>query len=77
VNWRPISEAPRDGTRLLLCHAGPGTRVFIGWWERAVKDDAGNQRGFWWDAAKYRSECHTKANPPHWWMPLPEPPANG
>ncbi len=61
-DWLPISEAPRDGTRLLLVGDDDNPKtVVIGWQHRdAVTPDCFDTHyGNWW--------------PTHW-MPLPTPP---
>lgn len=36
-NWRPIKTAPKDGTRVLLCHKGADElMVHVGWWADQV-----------------------------------------
>lgn len=77
IEWRDISEAPRDGTEVLVTD---GTDVKTGWWYekyyyheeyvrttkegdiyRTDKEDAG-----YWDSDLNKSPTH--------FMPLPSPP---
>jgi len=62
--WREISTAPKDGTRILVYE--PGEQVSIVWWRKNTTYEAG---GYWTPGAIYRHE-------PTLWMPLPSPPAS-
>lgn len=57
-NWRPIAEAPRDGTSILACHAG-GNSVWKIRWGLDGKWGMSGYPIFW--------------EPTHW-QPLPSPP---
>jgi hypothetical protein len=65
--WRPISEAPKDGTDVLI-YVADTAEQFVGYW----RDDsnafviAPNGRGGW-----------TGLKEPTHWMPLPPPPSAG
>lgn len=62
--WRPISTAPTDGTRVLLfCpDSEPEWQVMEGrWWQRYQS---------WGESVWGESELH-----PTDWMPLPAPPS--
>lgn len=59
-DWRPISEAPKDGTKILL-------------W---VPDNVCTpmQHVGWWDGSMWKANlCGSWFNPTHW-QPLPPPP---
>ena len=64
--WRPIEEAPKDGTK------------FIGWWANTLYQDEDDVITTWYDDIEYRWETNFHSSseyeyPTHW-MPLPEPP---
>ena len=59
--WRPISTAPRDGTRALLSVPGLDDCIIVGFWNR----------GSWrvcWDQEPFEDEQVVA------WQPLPTPP---
>ena len=61
LRWQPISEAPKDGTRLLMVGSLLGTEtVLIGKWSL-------NLDQWWFDGGQ------SSRTPTHW-MPLPAPP---
>lgn len=61
-NWRPISEAPRDGTRILVIDPEDGTIEIAYWGEHAWREPAWlHSSGEWPIAAKL-------------FQPLPSPP---
>ena len=68
-NWQPISTAPTDGTRVLLCKGQGIWRVVVGRYD----DDsyATRPRPFWRYEGRKVTLC--RLNPPTHWMPLPEP----
>jgi NADH:ubiquinone oxidoreductase subunit len=76
MNWRPISEAPKDGTRFhgrvgddaiaMLWHEGFGE--FVSEWRRMTMAS-----GYTIDGQAYKDHSPTIHHPTHW-MPLPEPP---
>lgn len=60
--WKPIANAPRDGTRILLLI---GTRAIEGWW---------NETDGWQvvDLPSHGCGCCSYENPtPTHWAPLP------
>lgn len=59
TGWRPIEEAPKDGTEILAAWRASQT-VSVAWWT-----DSG-----WWDG---ESEGVFISSPTHW-MPIPSPP---
>jgi len=61
--WRPIESAPRDGTCVLVCHAGSVGEA------RYIEDE-----GWWWAGAYPTDACGPDSIRPTHWMPLPEPP---
>ncbi|NII73960.1 hypothetical protein FHW84_002533 [Dyella sp. SG562] len=79
MKWRPISEAPRDGTHILgwsadfgqretyMAKYQPGSPGYALW----EKGDGLRNIGWEWDEP-YANSSH-KWKPTHW-MPLPEPP---
>lgn len=71
LDWRDISTAPRDGTRILLCFGEVYTRdngyVTLGHWDG---DGLGGQA---WNNAAGQT---LTAKATHW-MPLPAPPPDG
>ncbi|MCU0943587.1 MAG: hypothetical protein MUE35_13690, partial [Hydrogenophaga sp.] len=85
--WRPIEEAPRDGTTVLL--AAPG-RVTAGDWHAEQWPTASEYHGSTGEyLGQYETgECvpagwyswdggFTDENPPTHWQPLPPPPSAG
>ena len=64
--WRDISSAPKDGTPILTCIAGPTYYARSGWWDDEVKGWAVGEKA---DGGKIYMVL-----PPTHWMPLPEPP---
>ena len=71
TNWKPIEEAPKDGTPVLLwarlkCHppSGDDYHLIVGFWHPAI------QR--WKVSPEHlnRAEDLTASH----WMPLPKPP---
>lgn len=80
MKWRPISEAPMDGSWIIVCGGNPDEEYWY-----VTKDiqpmvvakwvDSPHKKGWffaYWDG-DLRSEYE---NPTHW-MPLPEPPEVG
>lgn len=75
--WKPISEAPRDGTRVLVWSDELYMKPYIAWWgvdQNAPED--GNEQEEWltgdgdsWSTGYYYTPC----KPTHW-MPLPPAP---
>lgn len=75
--WRPISEAPRDGTRVLVWSDELYMKPYISWWgvDHNAPED-GNEQEEWltgdgdsWSTGYYYTPC----KPTHW-MPLPPAP---
>jgi hypothetical protein len=66
--WRPISGAPRDGTRVLLWDT-PDV-VIAGW--LSYPNHMNGRGGMWqmWECEPFGED----ANKPTHWMPLPPPP---
>lgn len=68
-DWKQISTAPKDGTRILLCGSfrieGHADIRTIGYWEREA-----NEMISWRAEAKPRMRFY-----PAYWMPLPSLPA--
>ena len=65
-DWRPMEDAPRDGTQLLLC--GDGQEIFIGHWGRAGRFTSSV---YAWMGHEWGYHDHKDMIG---WMPLPEPP---
>lgn len=68
TDWRPISEAPKDGTCILSCRK---THRQILRWKRRV-------RVVWWQGHSWRGEVGgymLTDDDIEGWMPLPDPPA--
>jgi hypothetical protein len=70
MTWRPISEAPRDGTVIWACETGhqiglPMPYQYMAAWEAHERFAAG---GFWYSLAD------TTISAPTHWQPLPPPP---
>lgn len=61
--WRPIAEAPRDGTWLLV-HVPSDYGTEIGWWDKSF-----GVQGWW------VNRCGYSIRPTHF-MPLPAPRAS-
>lgn len=61
--WRPISEAPRDGTPVLGYHPKYG-------WAGTIRWDDGD-----WEVGNEQWEFNRPVQPTHW-MPLPPPPGS-
>lgn len=70
--WQPISTAPKDGTRILLCFGG--YRIECGQWD----DDryATKPRPYWTgDWEPVCGKLWYRGNQPTHWQPLPPPPS--
>ena len=66
--WRPISEAPRDGTEVLLLDERTNIQIVAGWEGSREPDDAPT---FGWktlDGMSYMTQTFTR------FRPLPSPP---
>jgi hypothetical protein len=62
--WRPISEAPKDGTEILIaCQRENRAYIYVAWHE---------ELDGWWQVTRGTSTVIRNAS--HW-MPLPLPPA--
>jgi hypothetical protein len=90
IGWRPIAEAPKDGTDIILYAAATEStpkRVTVGRWveesvsaEREVRDFDGNWLGT--QVVGNNSPAYwmswdggfTQEHQPTRWMPLPDPP---
>lgn len=75
AGWRPISEAPRDGTRILVTN---GFGVWFAEW-RPVAPSGFRFADPWFSTMlnhNHISEKHRHKAPTHW-QPLPEPPKEG
>ena len=59
-SWRPISEAPKDGTEILVGWVGAQNRIVSRWLK---------------NLEKWSHPFSREPNPPTHWMPLPTPPA--
>lgn len=68
--WKPIAEAPRDGTRVLYSGATDGIIrwVTMGRWV----EDAG-----WYEINTDPTDARSDEDYPTHWMPLPAPPTEG
>ena len=69
--WRPIAEAPRDGTQVLLSIV-PGGHIDLGQWVcelRAIDDEPSSPAG-WLGLQVFSPDL---MNPTHW-QPLLGPP---
>lgn len=81
MKWRPISEAPRDGTKILAWSEGRGARETY-WRLYGVGSPAREDyiKGLGpsgaWDWVEPMNNWAASWNPTHW-MPLPEPPEVG
>lgn len=62
--WKPIREAPKDGTKFLGAYAG---RIRIYWWSNKQAERFANGWAF---------DGNGLDDPTHW-MPLPTPPLLG
>jgi len=81
TGWRPIAEAPRDGTQVLVCnpfdvegHISDAYSIschVAAWW--AEENDG---RGAWIIYNNQVCEAELHYTPTHW-MPLPAPPKEG
>ena len=71
MSWLPISEAPKDGTRVLLFSpdAIPELAVWVGEW---ICDEDQPDGGAWWQDVD--DPFPVDADPTHW-MHLPAPPS--
>ena len=65
TTWQPIETAPKDGTKILVCHIHYYSPI-TAWWSSYHPNAKGKET---WreDGSNY------KLNPTHW-MPLPEAP---
>lgn len=71
--WRPISEAPRDGTPVIAHWPHLGGRAVVAWVTQA------GRRPRTWTASHsfgYLGRMAEGSEPTHW-MPLPSPPEEG
>jgi hypothetical protein len=66
--WRPIAEAPRDGTWVLLA---TDEGVQAGYWGPSYFDVAESSKWLVW---AHRSDCQEVDGTPTRFLPLPEPP---
>lgn len=71
MEWRPIKDAPKDGTRILL-HRGNdwSNACYVGYFGTKPY---GRESGFGPREA-WLSEPGDYTKYPRYWMPLPEPP---
>jgi hypothetical protein len=70
--WRPIETAPKDGTRVLVCHCGV-SNVDIAYWDAPEWGDEPCWIARDCDDAYYTNYL-TGGDTPTYWMPLPKPP---
>jgi len=83
MKWRPISEAPRDGTRILV---SDGNRIWLSYWTKCdiyvpstkepFRYGRYEERMGWFDYDDDGIVRPIHKNLTHW-MPLPEPPEVG
>lgn len=79
--WRPISEAPKDGTRVLLYDPTSSGLIYTGCWEAKFYSHFNEDKGEVeysgdWTAHQVESwgmEEYASLTPTHF-MPLPQPP---
>ena len=79
--WRPIAEAPKDGTEIWAYTTEGKQRVV--WWEEAhpsAPDDPGHDAGWLSVCGETHPACfyheqQPASDPPTHFMPLPSPPA--
>ena len=74
--WRPIEEAPKDGTRVLLYWPkfGSNPRQEIGYFE--MQKYHSKPTPYWWSSnavKNYGVRWYRDYQPTHW-QPLPQPP---
>jgi hypothetical protein len=69
ARWRPISEAPKDGTRVLVIDAAHGAVPELAWWGAP----GWGQHPACWLTYSHRSDFEDVAAPTHF-QPLPAPP---
>jgi hypothetical protein len=69
ARWRPISEAPKDGTRVLVIDAAHDGAPQLAWWGAPVW----GQLPACWLTYSHRSDFEDVAAPTHF-QPLPAPP---
>lgn len=71
VQWRPIEEAPKDGTPILLLIQFPGEPhdTFVATWDA-------NSPKWPWRPTCDGGSAYSEEYATHW-MPLPPPPAGG
>ena len=60
--WRDISTAPKDGTEILAWHSGLALGAMV--------------LSFWDGGWREKANCLRLKSGPHFWMPLPTPPAD-
>ena len=65
VQWRPIEEAPKDGTWILV--GAPGKEPETACWSSSVWLEG-------WYSGGGRSDSYGPSFEPTHWMPLPPPP---
>ena len=69
--WRPVEDAPKDGTHLLLFGSGPGFQ------DCSVIGYFGRRPGYDDDVPSWREIGHGwRIGPPIAWLPLPPPPVS-
>jgi hypothetical protein len=69
ARWRPISEAPKDGTRVLVIDAAHDAVPELAWWGAP----GWGQLSACWLTYSHRSDFEDVAAPTHF-QPLPAPP---
>ena len=73
--WRPIETAPKDGTRVLICHGHAPRNIYVAWWldEAQFGDDKTGPGWQIFDCGMDVWYAVATDDPTHW-MPLPDPP---
>ena len=67
--WRPISEAPRDGTHILLWQGGCDPACVVGYWDE--DDELPSWRDYQHCILDFMDEPITH------WLPIPQAPEGG
>jgi hypothetical protein len=71
AGWRPIADAPRDGTRVLLAWRGRPSAFIIGWWGPKKSRFGVNYGDAWGKGDRWDD---TFVDKPTHFMLIPEPP---
>ncbi len=68
--WRPISEAPKDGTHVIVCVADE----IVGEAHYYAEDEG--HEGWYWMDQHWTDACGGEPIQPQAWQPLPKPPGS-